>query len=152
MQSTMKVLQLKLDNINIVCVYYIPYNWKYWQALNLAIWSQTGHWKILDEFKCGGGQNLAGKDHQVCNLGCCLAGIVEFSLCRVLEKVRFEECSIQIPATCPGVANTPTLPAPVIPTTGRFPEWVIKLLCSFHQYKALCLTGCTNCITSAYYM
>ena len=38
---------------------------KYWQALNLANWLQTGHSKILAEFTFGGGRNLADKVHQV---------------------------------------------------------------------------------------
>ena len=50
--------------------------------------------------------------------GCCLAGVVEFTVCGPLEKVRFKECSIQIPSICTGVANIPTTPAPVIPTAG----------------------------------
>ena len=28
----------------------IPYKWKYWQALNSAIWLQTGHSEILVKF------------------------------------------------------------------------------------------------------
>ena len=30
---------------------YIPYKWYYWRALNLAIWFQTEHSKILAEFQ-----------------------------------------------------------------------------------------------------
>ena len=52
------------------------------------------------------------------NLGCCLAGIVEFSLCGALGKVRFDGCSIPIPPICPGVTNASTTPAPVVPTAG----------------------------------
>ena len=33
----------------------LPYNWKYWQSLNLAVWPQTDHTKMLAEFKFGGG-------------------------------------------------------------------------------------------------
>lgn len=51
-------------------------------------------------------------------LGCCLAGIAEFSSCRALAKVRFEECSILIPPICTGVTNAPTTPAPEYPTSG----------------------------------
>ena len=25
----------------------LPYNWKYWQSLNLAVWPQTDHTKML---------------------------------------------------------------------------------------------------------
>ena len=39
------------------------WKWLYWQALNLAIWLQTGHSKILAEFRFGSGPNLA------CNSG-----------------------------------------------------------------------------------
>ena len=34
---------------------YIPYSWKYWRSLNLAVWPQTKGKKILAEFKFGGG-------------------------------------------------------------------------------------------------
>ena len=52
------------------------------------------------------------------NLGCCLAGVVEFSSCRALAEVRFEECSIVIPPICEGVIDVPTTPAPEYPTSG----------------------------------
>ena len=52
------------------------------------------------------------------NVGCCLAGIVEFSSCRALAKVRFEECSIVIPPICEGSIDAPTTPAPEYPTSG----------------------------------
>ena len=51
-------------------------------------------------------------------LGCCLAGVVEFNSCNALAKVRFEECSIRIPAICDGVTDVPTTPAPEYPTSG----------------------------------
>ena len=33
----------------------IPYSWKYWRSLNLAVWPKTKHKKILTEFQFGGG-------------------------------------------------------------------------------------------------
>lgn len=50
-------------------------------------------------------------------LGCCLAGVIEFTICGALSQVRFDECSIQIPAICKGVTNAPTTPAPPAPPT-----------------------------------
>ena len=37
----------------------VPYSQKYWRSLNLAVWLQTGHSKILVEFKFGDGPSLA---------------------------------------------------------------------------------------------
>ena len=36
-----------------------------WSDLNLGIWLQNGHSKLLVEVKFGGGPKLAGKDSQV---------------------------------------------------------------------------------------
>ena len=56
------MLRLEIFNIQIgimewpfSATVYIPYSWKYWWSLNLAVWPKTKRKKILTEYKCGGG-------------------------------------------------------------------------------------------------
>ena len=44
---------------------HILYQWKYWRALNLTIWLQTGHSKVLAGFIFGDGPNLIGQVDQL---------------------------------------------------------------------------------------